>query len=437
MQANILESAVNSVGYTTRRHKDWFDDNAAEIHKLVETKNKAHNAYLANPQSKTLKTQLKNLRTETQRTLRVLENNWWLGIAQEIQKHADSNNTHSFYQAIKTVYGPQRKNLAPVRSADGDTLIKDKQQILERWSEHFSSLLNHRNPTIPNIIEELPNVPQITILDELPSFQEVLAAVKHLKNNKSAGPDGIPAEIYKEGGYMLHLNIHELITCIWQSRTVPQSLKDAIIITIYKNKGDKAICGNSRGISLLAIIGKIITRIMLTRLIQHMTENILPESQCSFRKDRCTTDMIFVARQLLEKSREQNKDIFMAFIDLSKAFDTVNRELLWRLLEKLGIPPTFLAILRDFHDGMTARVQAGGALSDPFEVNMGVKQGCVLAPVLFNIFLLAVYYLTHNALGNEAGIGVQFRLDGSLFNLRRLQAHTKTSLSNTLQYADD
>ena len=86
-----------------------------------------------------------------------------------------------------------------------------------------------------------------------------------------------------------------------------------------------------------------------------------------------------------------------------------------------------------------AQVQAGGLQSEPFEVTMGVKQGFVLAPVLFNIFLLAVYHLTHAALGEDAGIGVQFRLDGNLFNLRRLQAHTKTSITRILelQYADD
>ena len=199
------------------------------------------------------------------------------------------------------------------------------------------------------------------------------------------------------------------------------------------------MCGNSRGISLLAVAGKILARLMLSRLLKHLAENILPETQCSFRKDRSTTDMIFVARQLQEKSREQHQDIFMAFIDLSKAFDTVSRELLWKLLEKLGIPPTFLTILQQFHEGMKAQVQVEGLQSSPFDVKVGVKQGCVLAPVLFNIFLLAVYQLTHTALGEEAGIGIQFRLDGNLFNIRRLQANTKTTVSNILelQYADD
>ncbi|KAF7654976.1 hypothetical protein LDENG_00062580 [Lucifuga dentata] len=105
--------------------------------------------------------------------------------------------------------------------------------------------------------------------------------------------------------------------------------------------------------------------------------------------------MIFVLRQLLEKSREQH--LYMAFINLSKAFDAINCEMLWKQLSKLRAPPKFLSILQQLHDGMQARVLTGGLRSEPFEVNIGVKQGCVLAPVLFNLFFSAITYLFHHA----------------------------------------
>ncbi|KAG7154805.1 Secreted RxLR effector protein 78-like 7, partial [Homarus americanus] len=91
------------------------------------------------------------------------------------------------------------------------------------------------------------------------------------------------------------------------------------------------------------------------------------------------------------------------------------------------------------HDGMQARVLVGGVQSEPFSVQMGLKQGCVLAPVLFNIFLLAVAQLSHNALGPDAGMGIRYRLDSSLFNIRRLEAYTKTLTTQVieLQYVDD
>ena len=95
--------------------------------------------------------------------------------------------------------------------------------------------------------------------------------------------------------------------------------------------------------------------------------------------------MIFTARQLQEKCQEQNVDLYMTFVDLTKAFDTVSREGLWKIMAKFGCPAKFIAMVRQFHDGMLARVQNDGEFSDPFPVTNGVKQGCVLASTLFSM----------------------------------------------------
>ncbi|KAJ8375401.1 hypothetical protein SKAU_G00059810 [Synaphobranchus kaupii] len=104
----------------------------------------------------------------------------------------------------------------------------------------------------------------------------------------------------------------------------------------------------------------------------------------------------------------------MAFVDLSKAFETVQRELFWDVLLRFGCPNKFVNILRQFHDGMTARVTIGGQESAPFPVHTGVRQGCVLAPVLFNIFLLCVTKLLHKEIEDSSGVAVDFRLDGNI-----------------------
>jgi len=91
--------------------------------------------------------------------------------------------------------------------------------------------------------------------------------------------------------------------------------KDANIIMIYRKKGDRAVCGNSRGISLLTVTGKLHARVMLIRLLTYVVDTVVLESQCGFRRTRRTTDMIFVARLLQEKCREQHRDLFVAFID--------------------------------------------------------------------------------------------------------------------------
>ena len=159
-----------------------------------------------------------------------------------------------------------------------------------------------------------------------------------------------------------------------------------------ERKGNPQICDNHRGISLLSIAGKIpVARVLLNRLNEHLERSgLLPESQCGFRKNRGTIDMIFTARQLQEKCQEQNVDLYMTFVDLTKAFDTVSREGLWKIMAKFGCPAKFIAMVRQFHDGMLARVQNDGEFSYPFPVTNGVKQGCVLASTLFSMMFSAM-----------------------------------------------
>ncbi|KAL2088694.1 hypothetical protein ACEWY4_015593 [Coilia grayii] len=197
----------------------------------------------------------------------------------------------------------------------------------------------------------------------------------------------------KQGGPKLLSHIHSLLAKIWEKEKIPAELRDALIITIFK-KGDKADCGNYRGISLLSSTGKILARILSNRLLP-LSEEILPESQCGFRPTRGTSDMIFTARQLQEKCREQHLPLYTAFIDLTKAFDSVNRTALWRALSKIGCPNKYLKILRMLHDDMTVTVVGNsGCETAPFKVHTGVKQGCVIAPTLFSIFISTILHLT-------------------------------------------
>ena len=137
----------------------------------------------------------------------------------------------------------------------------------------------------------------------------------------------------------------ELFQCMWRKEAIPQDFKDASIIHLYKRKGNPQVCDNHRGISLLLIAGKILAKILLNRLNAHLDQaGLIPESQCGFRKDRGTIDMIFTARQLQEKCQEQNVDLYMTFVDLTKAFDTVSRDGLWKIMAKFGCPPLYIEI---------------------------------------------------------------------------------------------
>jgi len=190
---------------------------------------------------------------------------------------------------------------------------------------------------------------------------------------------------------------------------------------------------------LLSIAGKILARILLNRLVPSIADEHIPESQCGFRANRGTTDMVFVLRQLQEKCREQNKGLYITFVDLTKAFDTVSRNGLWLILNRLGCPQKFLNMIMQLHEGQYGQVRLNENLSEPFPITNGVKQGCVLAPTLFSIFFSMMLKQAIADLEDDEFVYVRYRFDGSLFNLRRLQAHTKVheQLVKDLLFADD
>ena len=110
----------------------------------------------------------------------------------------------------------------------------------------------------------------------------------------------------------------------------------------------------------MAHAGKVLLKIVINRLGDLCKEaGILPEEQCGFRPQRSTTDMMFVVRRLQELGRTSNASLEICFIDLAKAYDSVDRVLLWEVLARFGVPPRMMKVIRMFHDGMRARVQLG------------------------------------------------------------------------------
>ena len=214
-----------------------------------------------------------------------------------------------------------------------------------------------------------------------------------MHNWKAPGPDSLVAELLKidEPAEPIVLErFHAILVKAWTGGEVPQQWKDATIKVLYK-KSDRSNCNNYRGISLLSHAGKVLLKIVANRLSDYCeTHGILPDEQCGFRPERSTVDMLFVVRRLQELARRRRIPLYMCFVDLQKAYDSVDRELLWKVLARAGVPEEMIAVIRQFHDGMKAQVRMDdGELSDWLEVTQGLRQGCVLSPLLFNIFFAA------------------------------------------------
>nr|VZI51952.1 unnamed protein product [Spirometra erinaceieuropaei] len=366
-----------------------------------------------------------------------MQDAWTARKAEEIQGYADRNDWKNFFSAIKAVYGPPTKGTAPLLSADGSTLLTEKTQILQRWDEHFRGVLNRPSVISEAAIARLPHMATNADLDLPPSLQETIRAVQQLSSGKAPGSDAIPAEVYKHGGPLLMDHLTALFQEMWRQGEVPQDFKDATIVHLYKRKGNRQVCDNHRGISLLNIAGKIFVRILLNRLNNHLEQGLLPESQCGFRRHRGTADMIFAGRQLQEKCQEMRTHLYSTFVDLTKAFDTVNREGLWKIMQKFGCPERFTQMVRQLHDGMMARVTDNGAVSEAFAVTNGVKQGCVLPPTLFSLMFSAMLMDAYR--DERPGIRIALRTDGHLLNHRRMNYQSRVSTTTVHEhlFADD
>ena len=434
LRTAIIDSAVEVFGTGRFSNQDWIEANFTILEPLLEQKREAlvtHNRY---PSQNSLN-KLKAAKSRLQRELRKCANKYWEDLCEEIQTAADTGNIRRMYEKIRTALGPQVNKVAPLKTTTGED-INDKNKQMDRWVQHYSSLYSKEREVCKTLESEIPQHPVMSELDQEPTIEELKEAIDDLSIGKSCGNDNIPAEILKSNKDTIIPHLYQILLMCWKYREIPQNMKDANIVTLYKNKGDKGDCNNYRGISLLSITGKAFARIILKRL-QLLASKVLPESQCGFRSGRSTIDMIFALRQVLEKSQEQQRPLHVAFVDLTKAFDTVSRSGLYMVLEKIGCPPTLLQLIISFHSNMKATVQFDGRTSDPFDINSGVKQGCVLAPTLFSIYFAV---LLENAFRNSPGdVYLKWRADGSLFNLSRLKATTKTTVSliRDLLFADD
>ena len=275
--------------------------------------------------------------------------------------------------------------------------MRDVEVIRERWVRWFHTLLNTKSPKLGlNIGESLDQWPVNMSLGVQPTMQELTAAVRSLANGKAVGPDGVPVELFKitlNGDPALRQRLLDIVVGVWRGGKVPQQWKDATIKVLHKK--DKTECRNYRAISLVAHAGKILLEIIARRLSGYCeSAGILPEEQSGFRPNRSTTDIMFVVRRLQELARKKRIPLHACFIDLTKAYDSVDRTLLWKVLARFGVPQRMISAIRQFHDGMRACVRLDdGECSEWFPVEQGLRQGCVLAPLLFNIFFAAVTHI--------------------------------------------
>ena len=181
-----------------------------------------------------------------------------------------------------------------------------------------------------------------------------------------------------------------LILCqtAYRNKQIPNDWNVSVVIPIHKN-GPKTQCENYRGISLLSVPGKVYARIIETRL-REIVESKIEQYQSGFRAGRSVQDHIFAIRQLSEKTYRFNEKAHLCFIDLQKAFDSVNRKQLWKALKEHKVDSNLIKVIKSFYVKPEGMVRINGQTTSKFNIDVGVRQGCILSPLLFIILMNSI-----------------------------------------------
>ena len=303
----------------------------------------------------------------------------------------EKKDPKQFWNTLNKLKQNQHENVAD--NIQADEWVSHFKNISNKTNKHDSEIceeelhkLEHQNPS--PLFESLNNPITIT---------EIKKNIKQMKNNKAPGSDMILNEMIKCSKSIILPALAKLFNLILETSYFPHMWNESSISLIHK-KGSYFDPNNYRGISLISNLGKCFTSIMTERLV-YCLENgeLLHCSQAAYRKKSRTTDNMFILKSIINQHcfTQKNK-LYTCFVDFKKAFDSVWREALFLKLLKLGIGGRYYSLLKSMYSETTACIKLANGLSESFNMNLGIKQGDCLSPILFNIFINDIHEIFDN-----------------------------------------
>ncbi|KAK6191131.1 hypothetical protein SNE40_002872 [Patella caerulea] len=307
-------------------------------------------------------------------------------------------HTHDFWKAFGKIGTVNDRKLSlPLEVIDDNgTIISDLNDVLNKWKTDYSELYNseHINfdeqhkQSVKENYKTLFNIDMNNaILNEAITKDEVKDAISRLKRGKAVGFDDIPSEALKNTVCIDML--FNIISYCFENGTVPEHWTTGIIKPIVKaNSTHPLVPLTYRGLTLLSVPSKVYCDILNKRLANWTeSQNLLVEEQCGFREKRSCLDQLYTLHSVINNRKNVKQSTFACFIDLKKAFDNVDRECLWFQLLKFRVNGKILNALRSLYNNTKCAVNVNNHLTDWFDVTLGVKQGCLLSPSLFAIYI--------------------------------------------------
>lgn len=307
--------------------------------------------------------------------------------------------------------GKEKSQVTQIKSEDGQ--VKTGREMMMVWEKWFRKLFHPVASSKFDLVFKqeveawLPRIGIELSEDIYPELNvdltraEVMKAMRRLKGRKAVGIDEITGEALRFGGEALEEELWRLLSCTFADGKVPTEWGTGLIVPVFKGKGCKLIPDNYRGITLLCVASKLYASILSNRLmVWAEKEGILADEQGGFRKGRGTVDQIFILTEIV-RSRFPRRT-YACFIDLRKAYDSVWRAGLWRILWDMGVRGRMWRALKGLYAVVRCVVHSGGFKSEAFDVGVGLKQGCPLSCILFLFFINGLLVVLR-----QLGLGVK------------------------------
>ncbi|KAK3889840.1 hypothetical protein Pcinc_006166 [Petrolisthes cinctipes] len=389
----VMGTAAEVMGYKTQKKckkgSAWWSE---EVKDAVEKKRKAYRRTLQMNVSEEVKERWKREYNVCKRQVKKMVSESKRRVDEEFGKKLSEKfkeNKKLFWKEVKRERGEGKSGSVRIKREDGVT-VSGSEEVKEVWKRHFDSLINGGTGGVVTCMGMEAGGRRQDVQGEL-GREGVRKAIGKLKMGKAPGVDGITAEMLKCGGEVVVEWMLQLCTLAWRQEEVPEDCRRAIIVSLYKGKGSKEECGSYRGIYLLSEPGKVYEKVLTERLIE-VTGKKVSEEQGWFRKGRRCVDQIFALKSILEKYIGKGRKLYAAFMDLKKAYDRVDRKAMTEVLKIYSVGGSLLKGFEAFYAGAKACVWVEGDLSESFNISVELRQGCVMSPWLFNIYIYGWLY---------------------------------------------
>ena len=372
IEENMMDTARKEIGYKQKiKKKDWMTD---EIMEMFEERRKYKNQ---GNRDKYRETQ-----TIIRRAIRTAKNKWLREQCEEmeyLQEHHDEYNLHKKIKETAGIY--RKKILSNIQNEQGQT-AEDNDQKKAIWEQYIGNLFADERPQLEDNLEGDLSGPSITI-------EEITRAIKTSKDRRAVGPDQVPVEMLKlldDDGIRI---LQSFFNRIYNTGKFPTKWLTSLFIPLPK-KNNATKCEDHRLISLMSHTLKIFLKVIQYRITTRC-ENSMGASQFGFRRGLGTREALVATQVLVQNCYDQRKNVMMCFIDYEKAFDRVQHHKLVEILKRLDIDQKDIRCIESLYWNQSATVKVDNEVTEAQKILRGVRQGCVLSPLLFNIYSESIF----------------------------------------------